>query len=183
MLGHSHIALGHYLIDQYLPHLSGRYKTAFLLGCIQPDKNPTTYLKGSIRCQWLRGHNFANARPFMQQISRRLEKKNRLNLFDYYTLGKLIHYTADAFTAAHNDFFPKDLRLHRQYEQLLQDHFLKYLQSTPMPQVRCGRTIIDSIADQHHAYLRKDAAIQRDAQFVLQACCCVLAILLTPRII
>jgi len=96
MCGKSHISLGHYLIDRYFSWQPRRYRQAFLLGCIEPDRNPATYLKGSFRSQWLRGHNYRNARHFMARISSRLEKKETLNLFDYYTLGKLIHYTADA---------------------------------------------------------------------------------------
>ena len=183
MRGESHIALGHYLMDQYLSNIPGYCKTAFLLGCIQPDKNPATYLKGSLRCQWLRGHNFSNAHSFMKRVSHRLERKDKLHLFDYYTLGKLIHYTADAFTAPHNAYFPKNLHQHRQYEQLLHHCFLQYLRNTPLPRIQCGKSIIESITDNHSAYLCKEASIHQDAHFALHACCCVLAILLTPRII
>ena len=95
-----------------------RYVQAFLIGCIEPDRNPVTYLKGSIRHQWLRGHNYRNARRFMRRISVRLENKDSWNLYDYYTLGKLIHYTTDAFTYAHNDTFPTALTEHREYERL-----------------------------------------------------------------
>ena len=106
MRGKSHRCLGKYLVQHYMSDTPERYVKAFLLGCIEPDRNPATYLKGSIRCQWLRGHNYRNARRFMRAISARLEKKEKLGLFDYYTLGKLIHYTTDAFTYAHNDTFP-----------------------------------------------------------------------------
>ena len=92
MRGKSHRCLGKYLVQHYMSDTPERYVKAFLLGCIEPDRNPATYLKGSIRCQWLRGHNYRNARRFMRAISARLEKKEKLGLFDYYTLGKLIHY-------------------------------------------------------------------------------------------
>ena len=75
MRGKSHISLGYYLIDRYLSHVPRRYQRAFLLGCIEPDRNPATYLKGSVRFQWLRGHNYLNAQQFMQRIAARLEKK------------------------------------------------------------------------------------------------------------
>ena len=75
MRGKSHTELGNYLIRQYMPDIPSHYKSAFLLGCVQPDRNPATYLKGSLRYQWLRGHNYLNARRFMTRLSLRLEKK------------------------------------------------------------------------------------------------------------
>lgn len=183
MRGKSHISLGHYLIDHYLPTLPRHYQHAFLLGCIEPDRNPATYLKGSLRFQWLRGHNYYNARRFMHRISIRLEQKDSLNLFDYYTLGKLIHYTADAFTFAHNANFPENLSDHRSYEVQLQDHFLAYLQEQPQVDVRLARSIMEGIGSYHREYSSVKTDIHRDSRFALQACCCVLAILLTPRIL
>lgn len=183
MRGKSHICLGQYLITHYMQDLPRRYTRAFLLGCIEPDRNPATYLKGSIRWQWLRGHNYLNARRFMRRVSARLEQKDTLRLFDYYTLGKLIHYTADAFTFAHNDSFPENLSDHREYEVQLQNHFLAYIQEDPQVDIRLARTIMEGIGSYHREYSSQDTDIFRDSRFALQACCCVLAILLTPRLI
>ena len=183
MRGKSHIHLGRYLAQRYMENIPEQYFKAFLVGCIQPDRNPATYLKGSLRCQWLRGHNYQNARRFMRKISHRLERKENLKIFDYYTLGKLIHYTADAFTYAHNSTFPTDLEEHREYEAALQDHFLEYLQADPQVDTRMARSVMDAIYSYHREYIAHPADIRRDAQFALTACCCVLAILLTPRII
>ena len=183
MRGKSHISLGKYLLRNYLPDLPRQYEAAFLFGCIEPDRNPATYLKGSFRCQWLRGHNYRNARRFMGRISRRLEQKQNWNWFDYYTLGKLIHYTADAFTYAHNDTFPEKLSDHREYEIRLQNHFLNYLQENPQVDVQLARTIMEGIGSYHREYSSETADVHRDSRFALQACCCIMAILLTPRIV
>ena len=182
MRGKSHISLGRYLLAHYLSDLPRSYQRAFLFGCIQPDRNPATYLKGSIRFQWLRGHNYHNARQFMNRISRRLEQKETLKLYDYYTLGKLIHYTADAFTFAHNDTFPTKLSDHRDYEISLQNCFLDYLHSNPRINVKSERTVMDGITRYHREYSSKSMDIHRDCRYVLQACCCVLAILLIPNL-
>lgn len=183
MRGKSHICLGHYLIRHYMPHISKTQARAFLLGCIEPDRNPATYLKGSLRCQWLRGHNYDNARRFMRRISARLERKEAWNLFDYYTLGKLIHYTTDAFTYAHNASFPKDLDLHMDYEVRLQDHFLEYMACDPQVDVNLAESIMEAITRCHLKYSSQAANIRRDSRYALQACCCVLAVLLTPKLI
>lgn len=183
MRGKSHRYLGRYLVQHYMSDTPQRYVKAFLLGCIEPDRNPVTYLKGSLRCQWLRGHNYHNARRFMRNISRRLEKKENLNLYDYYTLGKLIHYTTDAFTYAHNDTFTTNLGDHREYEAALQEHFLRYIQEDPEVNPQTARSVMAAIYNYHCEYEELDADIHTDSRFALAASCCVLAMLLSPRII
>lgn len=177
MRGKSHRCLGQYLITHYMPDIPERCKRAFLIGCIEPDRNPATYLKGSLRYQWLRGHNYRNARRFMRRISWRLERKETLSLFDYYTLGKLIHYTTDAFTYAHNETFPTNLSDHREYEAALQEHFLDYLATDPDVTPKDARTIMDAIYSCHREYGSLPGDIRTDTRFALKACCCVLAVL------
>jgi len=177
MRGKSHIRLGNYLAQRYLQDIPEKNIQAFLFGCIEPDRNPLSYLKGSMRCQWLRGHNYRNACRFMRRISRRLEQRNTWNLFDYYTLGKLIHDTADVLTYAHNDSFPTNLTKHREYEIRLQEYFLNYLQSNPRVDVPIAKTVMEAIGNCHREYYSVTSDIHRDSRFALQACCCVLTIL------
>ena len=49
MRGKSHRCLGQYLVEKYMPNAPKRYIRAFLIGCIEPARNPVAYLKGSIR--------------------------------------------------------------------------------------------------------------------------------------
>ena len=178
MRGKSHIHLGLYLADRYMKDIPKPCIRAFLFGCIEPDRNPITYLKGSLRCQWLRGHNYHNARRFMRKISRRLEKKRGcLNLFDFYTLGKLIHYTTDAFTSAHNSTFSTNLVDHREYEVALQEHFIQYLQDDPDICPKTAKNVMDIIYQHHAEYEALSANIYTDSKFALAACCCVVALL------
>lgn len=183
MRGKSHICLGKYLIEHYMPDTPRKYTRAFLIGCVEPDRNPVTYLKGSLRCQWLRGHNYRNARRFMRRISQRLEEKEKLSLLDYYTLGKLIHYTTDAFTYAHNASFPRDLGDHREYEAALQDHFLAYMKTDPQVDPKLAGTIMEAISRYHREYESQASGIRTDSHFALIACCCVLAVLFAKPIL
>ena len=177
MCGKSHHQLGEYLVEHYMIHESNRNIHAFLFGCIQPDKNPATYFKGSLRCQWLRGHNYHNAIKFMKRISLRLECKEQFTLYDYYTLGKLIHYTADAFTMAHNAYFPLDLACHREYEIKLQDHFLQFLQEDPQVDIQLAKSIMDTISNYHHEYSRQKPHMNNDIIYAVRASCSVLSYL------
>lgn len=183
MRGQSHICLGRYLARHYMTDIPDVYIKAFLVGCLEPDRNPLTYLKGSLRCQWLRGHNYPNAHRFMNRISRRLERKRKWNLFDYYTLGKLIHYTTDAFTYAHNANFPAQLRNHMEYEASLQDHFLEYMAQDPQVNPVTAHNIMSAIRRCHRDYEQTAYSISNDSRFALTACCCVLAMLFARPII
>lgn len=183
MRGQSHRCLGQYLIQHYMTEIPEHYLRAFQIGCIEPDRNPITYLKGSLSCQWLRGHNYRNARRFMRKISQRLErKKHNLNIYDYYTLGKLIHYTADAFTYAHNADFPSQLSDHREYEAALQNHFLSYLAEDPQVDPMVAHSIMRAISSYHRHYEQVESNIHNDSRFALAACCCVLSILFAKPI-
>ena len=117
MRNKSHALMGRILLCEYLPSLPKTSAKAFLLGCTQPDKNPATYIKGSLRSCWLRGHNYSNASRYMMRLAHLLDGKTHLSTWDCYCLGKLIHYTLDAFTFAHDQRFPKDLKAHRRYER------------------------------------------------------------------
>lgn len=183
MRGKSHRYLGQYLVNHYMPDALPLHKKAFLIGCVEPDRNPVTYLKGSFRCQWLRGHNYRNARRFMRSISWRLERKKQLNVYDYYTLGKLIHYTADAFTYAHNDTFPTRLADHREYEADLQRHFLRCIEEDPHVDTRVAQSVMEAIYSYHREYEESEASIRMDIRFTLAACCCVLAVLFPKPIV
>ena len=182
MCGRSHLHLGKYLARHYMSHIPRRKIHAFLFGCIQPDRNPATYFKGSFRCQWLRGHNYNNSRRFMKRISRRLERRKHLTILDYYTLGKLIHYTADAFTMAHNTYFSRSLRCHRQYEIKLQEHFLNCLLEDPQVDIQLAKNIMDTICVYHRDYSRQKPTMDNDAIYAIKASCSVLSFLFPCKV-
>lgn len=173
----SHLELGRYLSEKYLKNIPVKYIRAFLLGCIEPDKNPTTYLKGSIRSHFLRGHNWESSQRYMQRIAKRLEHRKKLRLTDYYTLGKLVHYTADAFTYAHNNSFPKDLPAHRRYESSLQRYFLSYLQAFRPRNIHVQSGIMEQIRQYHREYRSNSASIQTDSKYCITVTSMVMAVL------
>ncbi len=54
----SHILLAKYLMKLTQEADSSKHHKLFLLGCIEPDFNVLSYLKGSMKCQKFRGHNY-----------------------------------------------------------------------------------------------------------------------------
>ena len=181
----SHRMLAHYFIDIYLFNYSASCKKAFSLGCVQPDKNPTTYLKGSLRSQWLRGHNWENARRYIYRIGRRLERKKRFKTADFYQLGKLIHYTADAFTYAHNAHFGETLADHRLYEQRLHKYMIGYLDSVNghiEDHINHAISVHDFINKRHTKYMHCNPGVHTDAQYCVHVCRHVMFMLLVGKL-
>lgn len=130
MLKESHVLLGNYLIDHFADAVQRRHKKLFLWGCVEPDYNYLTYLKGSLKNLPLRGHHYPNGKSRISQLAGRLKKNRRRNGLNFYRLGKLTHYVSDAFTHAHNPGFGGRVKGHRSYEIKLHSHFQKGLRET-----------------------------------------------------
>lgn len=163
----SHRLLGHYLIDHLEALPKGRHTRAFLIGCVEPDRNPLTYLKGSLRSRWFYGHNYQNADRWIERHITRLRKKERWNLWNYYCMGKLIHYTSDAFTYVHNNCFTDSISAHRAYEDELQAQFLVCLDQGKRSPETEHMDLNSFFRAAHQRYLESVANVQRDCQYIL----------------
>lgn len=157
--------LGKHLVSQHFANTPKRYSIAFITGCIQPDRNPATYLKGSLRSRLLHGHNWSNSQRYMNRICRRLQNRKKLRLLDYYTMGKLIHYTVDAFTFSHNERFTDNIRTHRRYESHLESHFLRHLTEDNIPELRHSGSVMETINSYHAEYGKKKAGMSADCKY------------------
>ncbi len=167
----SHRQLGIFLADRYFPNISSRNLRVFLFGCTQPDKNPTTYLKGSIRHSFLHGHSYQNAKNHILRLVRRLQNRSHWIWLDYYNFGKLIHYLSDTFTHAHNEHFHGSLLAHRRYEKLLQKHFFKRLMQHPSPSPELGRSLTETIEAYYRLYRLSPPSIPTDTDYIIGICC------------
>ena len=110
----SHKLLASTLLENVQGFRARRFELAFLFGSFQPDCNPLTYLKGSLRAYKLRGHNYSNSQCYIYSRISRLQRRDRWTIWQYYTLGKLTHYLADAFTYPHNENYPDSMLCHHQ---------------------------------------------------------------------
>lgn len=174
---HSHKQLASYLVEQYISDAPRRHVCAFKLGCIEPDKNYLTYVKGSIKYQWLRGHNWGNTNRYMARVSRKLERKDHFNLLDFYKLGKLIHYIADAFTFAHNPSFDTNLKKHRSYEGRLESYLPWQISNYTHNATDYDMTLMEVIRCYHNEYVQKPKSIHTDASFSIIVCSTILDLL------
>lgn len=166
----SHWMLGCRLIHDWMTEIPSLQSYAFLIGCVQPDFNCFSYLKGSAseECDCLKGHNFQNAFAFIQKVCDELSSRKRWSIRSYYRFGKLIHYICDAFTHPHNSHFPGDLKAHILYEHALQHYFLKHL---PEKGTWIGDYGMDSlisvIEEAHTQYMREPGGMQTDTEYAL----------------
>lgn len=176
----SHRLLGQQLLS-LLPDLPPLHTRLFLLGCVQPDKNPTTYLKGSLRFQLLRGHNYPNAQRYIYRLYRRIAGRPYLSVLECYQLGKLIHYIADAFTYAHDPSFSGSLQEHRLYERKLEISLRRYLQHPIGCADRtCGSPAFLKVY--RKAYIRHPNGTETDARFIWMACTSALENLMSCKL-
>ena len=97
--------------------------------------------------------------------------------------GKLLHPNDHVnMSQSSNDTFPTALSDHREYEAALQDHFLEYMKQDPKVNPKIAGSVMEAIYSYHREYEAQAANIYTDTRFALNACCCVLAVLLTNPI-
>ena len=146
-----------------------RFELAFLFGSFQPDCNPLTYLKGSLRAYKFRGHNYSNSQHYIYSRISRLQRRQRWTIWQYYTLGKLTHYLADAFTYPHNENYPDSMLCHHQYETDLRAYLEEYLADRTVRQKQFRADVTDSISRLHDYYTQASGDQKMDVQFILEA--------------
>jgi hypothetical protein len=165
---YSHRQFGKYLLRTLAPELPPLYRAAFLWGCVEPDYNYATYFRGFLRHERMRGHNYLNAERCMDRLCERLQPREVASVVAWYRLGKLVHYTADAFTHAHNARFGGTIREHRSYEMRLQAEFLPALDEVmSYPSCR-DDNVMEMIRAEHERYLHQPIGPETDVQFVLR---------------
>ncbi len=165
----SHKLLASTLLENEHGFRARRYELAFLFGSFQPDCNPLTYLKGSRRAYKLRGHNFTNSQRYINAHIQYLRASTRWNIWHYYTLGKLTHYLADAFTYPHNENYPESLLEHRHYEDELRQYLASYLENCSLRPIKARQDVIAAIDELHRQYMDTVADMRRDVQYILRA--------------
>ena len=171
----SHKLLASMLLQSQHGFAARRYELALLFGSFQPDCNPLSYLKGSLRARKFRGHNFSNSQLYINAHIARLRQCRSWTTWQYYTLGKLTHYLADAFTYPHNETYPDSLMAHRQYEDELRMYLAEYLQQRTLRSQQFREDLEAAISELHRQYLESRGDLQRDVQYILQATAMLMA--------
>ena len=165
----SHKLLAQSLIDSYNGFAKRRFELAFLFGSFEPDCNPLSYIKGSRRGKTLMGHNFSNSQAFIHRRIRRLQDRDHWTVWQYYTLGKLTHYLADAFTYPHNENWPNTLMDHHRYETDLRLSLAEHLSRQALRRRQRRQDLISAIEQLHRQYLDSRSDLEQDIRYILEA--------------
>lgn len=171
MQTNDHAKLARYLIKNSNSYGLHRHKFAFFIGCIEPDCNLFTYVRGSIHYKKLRGHNAENVKKHISKCLKELQKSKFESSFSYFVLGTLIHYTADSFTFPHNVAFEGGLKQHIAYEKSLNMMFLQTLEN---PNTTIEKMMYQNIQDyfdyHHQQYCIAKPSMQTDCHCILMVC-------------
>lgn len=172
----SHLQLARALLRQNGGFAARRYEWAFLFGSFEPDINPFSYLKGSMGHKKFGGHTYGNNREYIFRRAGRLRQRDRWGLWHYYTLGKLSHYVADAFTWPHNPHFPDRGWAHHVYETELRAQLSACLAETDPYQAHPVWDLPMDLEVLHDRYLSEtDPGLERDIQYILYATALLMA--------
>ena len=166
-----HLALGHFLLDSVGSSELLKHRRAFLLGCVEPDYNKATYLRGMKACQKFRGHNAENSFAHVSKCAAELQTDGLRTPWDYFTLGTMLHYVADAFTWPHNAFWKNGLVQHAAYEMRLHSIFSEELLRRSAGTVSAEpRSLIAFFAGSHQAYSAAPHRMETDCRYIIDVC-------------
>ena len=165
----SHKLLASTLLQSENGFPARRFELAFLFGSFEPDCNPFSYLKGSIRAYKFRGHNYTNSQRYILSRIARLQRRDRWSMWQYYTLGKLTHYLADAFTYPHNEHYADSMLCHHQYETDLRAYLESYLTERTLRRKQFRADVCGAISQLHDYYMEAAADQRMDVQYILEA--------------
>ena len=166
----SHTLLASALLRSQNVFDARRYELAFLLGSFQPDCNPLSYLKGSLRAKTFGGHNYTNSHPYIYAHIARLQRRRKAwTVWQYYTLGKLTHYLADAFTYPHNENFPDTMLDHHRYETNLRQYFSGYMAHRSVRRLKGCQELTAALEQLHQQYMASRSSAVRDSRYILRA--------------
>ena len=171
----SHTLLARMLLRNEQGFTARRYELAFLFGSFQPDVNPLSYLKGSLHYHRLKGHHYVNSKAYINARIRKLQNRRRWTVWQYYTLGKLTHYLADAYTYPHNENYSCTLLDHHSYETSLREYLRGYFAHCSLRRQQCRRDLVAALEELHEQYMATRASMDRDANYILKATALLMA--------
>ncbi|MCH3917141.1 MAG: zinc dependent phospholipase C family protein [Spirochaetia bacterium] len=167
----SHKTLAAWIDISLLGKRSQLERKAFRFGCVEPDFNPGTFLKGSLHARAFRGHDFANSWKTIQRTATKMDTLRHSSVFTFYALGRLIHYVTDAFTYPHNVTFHGTLKEHMAYEKKLGDSLLVILftisgEKSSIPILSCDSVPL-LFSNAHELYLEIFPSATTDIRWAL----------------
>lgn len=170
-----HLMLASFILRLADASVLSLHSTAFTAGCIEPDLNVFSYLRGSRKGKKFHGHNAGNCRTHLEKLLGKIEERGLTSGYDCFLLGVAMHYIADSFTAVHNtNMLDVDVKTHLEYENSLHDELIKTL-SKPFifEQDLLNISLKDYVTDNHHMYSASAPSTGNDCSYIVKTCCAV----------
>lgn len=146
------------------------HKNAFTFGCVQPDYNKLSYLKGFSARRNLKGHTYNSSSSYISETAEKLQNKGNWTLWDYYRLGKVMHYLSDSFTYPHNEDFCGTFAEHREHEAQLHLLYADCLEQYDVESSKdYPENIGEYVAVYHRQYMFSAGDVNTDAEFITRA--------------
>ena len=176
----SHITLGRHSAD--ITGLGLFNRLALIIGSVEPDLAAFTYLRGSGKGEYFKGHTWKNIRFIVERLCHSLGKSERQGLLFHFRLGKLLHYTIDSFTYPHNtELFKGSLKEHMDWEDLVHAE-LKRILSSPFALYKTnGSELSGKLTELHEQYAKSRMKPSNDVFYGLTALYTVLAMLVNRQ--
>ncbi len=118
-----------YLAASMNRRIKARNRWALIVGSVIPDIAVFTYLRGSLSGEKLKGHNYENTSHIIGSLIDNIYRNRKYGVRRYFEIGKLLHYSADSFTYAHNSSFTGTISEHRAYEMELHERLDEAMRS------------------------------------------------------
>ncbi len=170
-----HLMLASFILDLASSSVLSLHRTAFTTGCIEPDLNVFSYLRGSRKEKKFHGHNAGNCRAHLEKLLEKIERRGLTSGYDCFLLGVTVHYIADSFTAVHNtEILDVDVKTHLEYENRLHEELTEALRKPFIfEQNMLSTSLKDYVNDNHHAYSASAPSEGNDCTYIVKTCCAV----------
>ena len=160
-----HFRLAVHLKNGPLKDLPFFSKLAFILGSVEPDINLFTYLLGW-KIRFFYGHHWSNAKNYLKN---KLQKTAHTQKVNWFSVGRLVHFTADAFTYTHNSYFVGGFLKHTKYEKELHPHFIPVMTTDKTYTDKAALDLEQYVLKRHKEYMLASPSVKTDTEFILSA--------------
>ena len=170
-----HLMLASFILTLAGSSVLALHSAAFTAGCIEPDLNVFTYLRGSRKEKKFHGHNAGNCRAHLEKLLGKIEERGLTSGYDCFLLGVAVHYIADSFTAVHNtDILDVDVKTHLEYENRLHEELTRALSKPFIFEHDVLNTSLkDYVNYNHHVYSASAPSTKNDCSYIVKTCCSV----------
>ncbi len=155
-------------------------RSAFTFGCVEPDYNPLTYLRGIVKHKNFYGHHASHLKPYILNSISSFKAKGIHSVADCFFLGTLTHYISDSFTYPHTEQFVGSINDHVDYEKKFHLAF-----SERIHKITADFKKIPSVSSWSNAqklYLSLPPSVTKDLSYISSVCLSTVSELLSASL-